>query len=253
MNKLSTEKRVQILGMLVEGVSMRAISRLTKASINTVTKLLTDAADAAEEYHAEHVRGIQGSRHIQCDELWSFVYAKEAHVPSAKAAPPEAGDAWTFTALDTESKLIVSYLVGPRDGESALAFMDDLRTRIEERPQVSTDGLKAYREATWEAFGGDVDFCSDHQAIRQGRRSGPAEVQPREVHRHGEAGHMGISESGHGQHVTRGAAQPLDAHGDAPLYPPDQRLLKEAGEALRGAVAVLLPLQPREAARRAAH
>ena len=172
MNKLSTEKRVQILGMLVEGVSMRAISRLTKASINTVTKLLTDASEAAEEYHAEHVQGIQGSRHIQCDELWSFVYAKEAHVRTAKAAPPEAGDAWTFTALDTESKLIVSYLVGPRDGESALAFMDDLRTRIEERPQISTDGLKAYREATWEAFGGDLDFA---QIIKQFGKDGEAD------------------------------------------------------------------------------
>ena len=151
---------------------MRAISRLTKASINTVTKLFTDAADAAEAYHAEHVRGIQGSRHIQRDELWSFVYAKEAHVRTAKAAPPEAGDAWTFTALDTESKLIVSYLVGPRDAESALAFMDDLRTRIEERHQVSTDGLKAYREATWDVFGGDVDFA---QITKQFGKDGEAD------------------------------------------------------------------------------
>ena len=151
---------------------MRAISRLTKTSINTVTKLLTDAADAAEAYHAEHVRGIQGSRHIQCDEIWSFVYAKEAHVRSAKAAPPEAGDAWTFTALDTESKLIVSYLVGPRDPESAMAFMDDLRIRIEERPQISTDGLKAYREAVWEAFGGDADFA---QIIKQFGKDGEAD------------------------------------------------------------------------------
>ena len=151
---------------------MRAISRLTKASINTVTKLLTDAADAAEAYHAEHVRGIQGSRHIQCDEIWSFVYAREAHVRSVKAAPPEAGDVWTFTALDTESKLIVSYLVGPRDAESALTFMDDLRTRIEERPQISTDRLKAYREAVWEAFGGDADFA---QIIKQFGKDGDAD------------------------------------------------------------------------------
>ena len=95
MNKLSTEKRVQILGMLVEGVSMRAIS-LTGASINTVTKLLTDAADAAEAYHAEHVRGIRGSRHIQCDEIWSFVYAKEAHVPRAKGC---AAGSWRRLAV----------------------------------------------------------------------------------------------------------------------------------------------------------
>ena len=159
MNKLSTEKRVQIIGMLVEGMSLRAVARVAGVAFNTATKLLTDAADAASAYHDERVRGIKGNRHIQCDEIWGFVYAKEAHVPSAKAAPPEAGDAWTFTALDTDSKLIASYLVGPRDAESALAFMDDLRTRIEERPQVSTDGLKAYREATWEAFGGAVDFA----------------------------------------------------------------------------------------------
>ena len=172
MNKLSTEKRVQILGMLVEQMTIRAASRTTGASTNTVTKLLTDAADAADAYHAEHVRGIRGSRHIQCDGIWSFVCAKEAHVRAAKAAPPEAGDAWTFTALDTESKLIVSYLVGPRDGESAVAFMDDLRTRIEERPQILTDGLKAYRDAVWEAFGGDVDFA---QIIKQFGKGGDAD------------------------------------------------------------------------------
>ena len=159
MNKLNTEKRVQIIGMLVEGMSIRAIARVAEVSTNTVDKLLRDAADAAEAYHDERVRGIQGRRHIQCDEIWSFVYCKEARIPYAKAAPEDAGDAWTFTALDSESKLIVSYLTGPRDGESALAFMDDLAGRIEERPQLSTDGLKAYREAVWEAFGGDADFA----------------------------------------------------------------------------------------------
>ena len=159
MNKLNTEKRVQIIGMLVEGMSMRAIARVAGVSFNTVAKLLMDAADAAAAYHDEKVRGIAGRRHIQCDEIWSFVYCKEARVATAKAPPPDAGDAWNFTALDSESKLIVSYLTGPRDGESAMAFMDDLRQRIEERPQISTDGLKVYREAVWEAFGGDVDFA----------------------------------------------------------------------------------------------
>ena len=153
MNKLSTEKRAQIIGMMVEGMSMRAITRLTGTSLNTIAKLLTDAADA---YHDDRVRGIHGRRHIQCDEIWSFIYAKEAHVKFAKSAPPEAGDTWTFAALDSDSKLIVSYLIGPRDGQTTLEFMDDLRTRIEDRPQISTDGLKAYREAVDEAFGGDV-------------------------------------------------------------------------------------------------
>ena len=159
MNRLSTERRAQIIGMLVEGMSMRAITRLTGASINTVTKLLSDAAVAAAAYHDEKVRGITGRRHIQCDEAWSFIYAKEAHVAYAKNAPPEAGDTWTFVALDSASKLIVSYVVGPRDGQTALAFMDDLRKRIEDRPQISTDGLKAYVEAVDGAFGGDVDFA----------------------------------------------------------------------------------------------
>jgi len=159
MNRLPTAKRAQIILMLVEGVSMRAITRLTGVSINTVTKLLHDAGEAADAYHHAHVHGIRGHRHIQCDEIWAFVYAKEGNVSRAKAAPESAGDVWTFTALDSESKLVISYVVGPRDGQTALDFMDDLRKRLEDRPQVSTDGLKAYPEAVDGAFGGDVDFA----------------------------------------------------------------------------------------------
>ena len=138
---------------------MRAVTRIAGVSINTVVKLLVDAADAAVAYHEERVRGIKGRREIQCDEAWSFIYAKEKRVPYAKAAPPEAGDAWTFVALDSASKLVISYVVGPRDGGTAMAFMDDLADRITDRPQISTDGLKAYREAVDYAFGGDVDFA----------------------------------------------------------------------------------------------
>ena len=172
MNKLSTQKRVNILNLLVEGMSMRSIVRVTGASLNTVAKLLMDAADAAVAHHHEHVRGIQGRRHIQCDEIWSFVHCKEAHLLAAKAPPPEAGDTWTFTAMDTDSKLVISYLVGPRDGATAIEFMDDLRKRIEERPQISTDRLTAYREAVWEAFGGDVDFA---QIIKTFGKDGAAD------------------------------------------------------------------------------
>ena len=132
MNKLSTAKRAMILSMLVEGMSMRSISRTIGVSINTVTKLLVDAGHACAAYHDEAVRGIRGHRRVECDEIWSFVYAKERAVRHAKAAPEGAGDAWTFTAIDADAKLIVSYLVsGERDGESALAFMDDLRGRLE--------------------------------------------------------------------------------------------------------------------------
>ena len=139
---------------------MRSITRITGASINTVAKILTDAGEACAAYHDEHVRGIRGHRRVECDEIWAFVYAKERAVRHAKSAPSGAGDAWTFTAIDADAKLIVSYLVsGERDGESALAFMDDLRSRLEDRPQVSTEGLSAYLGAVEGAFGGDVDFA----------------------------------------------------------------------------------------------
>lgn len=137
---------------------MRSISRTIGVSINTVTKLLVDAGEACAAYHDEAVRGIRGHRRIECDEIWSFVYAKERAVRHAKSAPDGAGDAWTFTAIDADAKLIVSYLVsGERDGESGLAFMDDLRGSIDDRPQVTTDGLSAYVGAVEDAFGGDVD------------------------------------------------------------------------------------------------
>ena len=165
MNKLSISKRAQILSMLVEGMSMRSITRITGVSINTVAKLLNDAGHACAAYHHEHVRGIRGHRRVECDEIWAFVYAKERAVRHAKSAPDGAGDVWTFTAIDAEAKLILSYLVsGERDGQTALAFMDDIRGRLEDRPQLSTDGLVVYQEAVEGAFGGDVDFA---QVIKQ--------------------------------------------------------------------------------------
>ena len=160
MNKLPTHKRAAVISMLVEGSSMASISRVLDVNYNTVMKLLADAGEACAAYHHEHVRGIRGHRRIECDEIWSFVYAKERAVARAKAAPDEAGDVWTFTAIDADAKLIVSYLVsGDRSGQAALAFMDDIRGRLEDRPQLSTDGLTAYREAVEGAFGGDVDFA----------------------------------------------------------------------------------------------
>src|SRR3990167_8164525 len=122
MNKLPLETRVQILSMLCEGSSMRAIARVADVSINTVTKLLVDAGLACARFHDKAVRGVKAHR-VQCDEIWSFCYAKAKNVPTAKAAPARAGDVWTWTALDSDSKLIVSYLIGSRDAEYANAFM----------------------------------------------------------------------------------------------------------------------------------
>jgi IS1 family transposase len=158
MNKLPLAKRVQILNMLCEGSSMRSISRVVDVSINTVTKLLVDAGTACAAYHDAHVRNVKATR-IQCDEIWAFCYAKAKNVKGAKAAVDGAGDVWTWTALETETKLMVSYLSGSRDSEYAMALMDDLRQRLANRVQLTTDGHKAYLNAVEEAFGDDIDYA----------------------------------------------------------------------------------------------
>lgn len=158
MNKLPLAKRTQILAMLCEGSSMRSIERITGVSINTVSKLLVEAGEACLAIHDETVRNVNASR-IQCDEIWSFCHAKQKNVAKAKAAPEGAGDVWTWTAIDADSKLIVSYHVGDRSGESAMDLMDDLRQRLANRAQLTTDGHKAYLEAVEGAFGADVDFA----------------------------------------------------------------------------------------------
>jgi IS1 family transposase len=158
MNKLPHAKRHQILAMLCEGSSMRSISRVADVSINTVSKLLVEAGEACLILHDETVRNVSASR-IQCDEIWSFCHAKQKNVASAKAAPDGAGDVWTWTAIDADTKLIVSYFVGDRSGDSAIALMDDLRARLANRVQLTTDGHKAYLEAVEGAFGGDVDYA----------------------------------------------------------------------------------------------
>ena len=159
MNKLPIAKRVQILSMLCEGSSMRSVSRVCDVSINTVAKLLDEAGRAALAFHDERVRGLQSKR-IQCDEIWSFVYAKNKNVVDAKAPPKGAGDVWTWTAIDADSKLICSWAVGQRDAYWASAFIDDLKTRLANRVQLTTDGLKHYLVAVEAAFGGtDIDFA----------------------------------------------------------------------------------------------
>src|ERR1700676_3703041 len=157
MNKLPLAKRVQILSMLVEGSSCRSMSRVAELSLNTVYKTLIDAGKACIRFHDETVRGV-ASKRVQCDEAWSFCYAKQKNVATAKAAPAGAGDVWTWTALDSDTKLILSWQVGGRDAEYALALMDDLRSRLANRVQLTTDGHRAYLSAVEEAFGADIDY-----------------------------------------------------------------------------------------------
>ena len=125
MNKLPEHKRIHALNMLVEGSSMRSVSRIVGISINTVTKLLVDAGTACERIHNERVRDVD-ARRVQCDEIWSFCYAKARNVARAEAAPDGAGDVWTWTGIDSDSKLIISWYVSPgRDSSYAIEFMDD--------------------------------------------------------------------------------------------------------------------------------
>jgi len=160
MNKLPLARRVMILNGLWEGVSMRAISRMADVSINTVTKLLEDAGETCLALHDELVRDVKAQR-VQADEIWSFCYAKAKNVATAKAAPEGAGDVWTWTALDADTKLMISYFVGDRSGESAMILADDLRARVaSERVQITTDGHNAYLRAIEEAFGADADYAT---------------------------------------------------------------------------------------------
>ena len=144
--------------MLVEGMSMRAASRIAKVSINTVTKLMVEAGEACAAHHDEAVRDVE-ARKVQCDEIWAFCYAKEKNVRRAKAAPRGSGDVWTWTAIEADSKMILSYEIGDRSGATAIEFMDDLRGRLTNRVQLTTDGHRAYLEAVEGAFGGDVDYA----------------------------------------------------------------------------------------------
>jgi IS1 family transposase len=156
MNKLPIEKRVQIINLLVEGSSLRATSRICDVSINTVTKLLVDVGRACEKFHNETVVNVTSKR-VQCDEIWSFVYSKQKNVPLGMES--EAGDVWTWTAIDADSKLVVSWLVGDRDADSANTFMNDVAKRLKNRVQLTSDGLKAYLEAVTDSFGSQIDYA----------------------------------------------------------------------------------------------
>jgi len=158
MNRLTMDKRKAVVAALVEGSSINSTVRMTGVSKPTILKLLRDLGYACANYHDEHVRGLKSER-LQTDEIWSFVHCKQKHVAGAKAAPPKAGDVWTWTAID-ENKLVVSYHVGGRGQQDGNAFMLDLADRIVSRPQLTSDAHSAYLSAVENAFGlADVDYA----------------------------------------------------------------------------------------------
>ena len=158
MNKLPLEKRVQILSMLCEGSSMRSISRVADVSINTVSKLLVDAGQACVAFHDEKVRNVKSQR-VQADEIWSFCYAKRVNAPNTKKQVEGRGDVWTWTAIDADSKLILSWFVGWRGIQAALIFLGDLKDRLANRVQLTSDAHHAYLQAVGRTFGDELDYA----------------------------------------------------------------------------------------------
>ena len=158
MNKLTPEKRAQILHLLVEGNSLRPRAGSLHVSYNTVLKFFADAGRACEKYQDTTLRNLSCKR-VQVDEIWSFVYAKQKNVPGAKAAPEGAGDVWTWVGIDARTKLVASWLVGLRDGETAKVFVTIWHPAFTNRVQLTSDGHKPYLEAVEDAFGADIDYA----------------------------------------------------------------------------------------------
>jgi len=160
MNKLSTEQRGRIVGCLVEGMSIRATVRVTGAAKNTVVKLLLDLGAACSEYQDGALQNLTCKR-VEVDEIWAFVGAKQKNVKAHH--PEEWGDAWTWVALDADTKLVPSWLVGPRNTSSAVTLMRDLASRLAHRIQLTTDGYRPYMVAVPDAFGEEIDFATLHK------------------------------------------------------------------------------------------
>lgn len=157
MNKLDQKTRALILNLLCEGQSIRAVTRITGASKNTVTKLLLTAGRACSAYQDRVLRNLN-SKKVQVDEIWSFVGAKAANASAEKKATGQQGDVWTWVAIDADSKLMASWLVGSRDTETAMYFLDDLKGRLASRVQLSSDGYRPYFQAVATVFGNEVDY-----------------------------------------------------------------------------------------------
>lgn len=156
MNKLLREKRIQIINLLVEGTSMRATARIADVAFNSVAKLFIETSKACLAYQDQAFRHLSCKR-LQLDEIWSFVYSKQKNIPDGKKG--EAGDIWTWVAIDADTKLVPSWRIGARDSETALEFVTDLASRLSNRVQITSDGHRPYLEAIEGAFGNDVDYA----------------------------------------------------------------------------------------------
>ena len=190
MNKLSRSERAQIIRLLVEGNSIRSTNRITGFAQNTIMKLLRDLGAACGEYQDRVLRSLS-TTHVECDEIWAFCHAKERNVPEQHRGEFGYGDVWTWTAIDQDSRLIISWLVGTREAEDALDFAMDLRSRLANRVQITTDGHLGYLSAIERAFGRDVDYAmlikqygkdtAESAEVSQARKYSPNKVTSQEV------------------------------------------------------------------------
>ena len=214
-----------ILSLLVEGMSERAIARTVKVNPLTVSKLLVDAGNACAKFHDSAVRGVTAQR-VQCDEIWTFCYAKQKNVASSKAAPANAGDVWTWTALDSDSKLIISYTVGDRSVATAVEFMHDLKDRLANRVQLTTDGHRAYLHAVEDAFGADVDYAQLVKLYGEDYHPGQT-LQPGQFQRLDQEQDQRQAQETVNQHFPRRTSQPHFEDVAATVYAAHQCLFQE--------------------------
>src|SRR5579862_4374971 len=180
MNRLDPKKQAQVVAALVEGNSIRATVRMTGVAKNTIAKLLIELGAACSEYMNKNLVNLQCKR-VQCDEIWCFLAAKQANVtPEILAENPDAGDVWTWVAMDADTKLICSWWVGKRDWWTAKQFVDDLASRLANRIQLTTDGLRLYLHAVHSAFHGDIDYgvLMKHYGVTYTGDDGPRRYSP---------------------------------------------------------------------------
>jgi IS1 family transposase len=177
MNRLTTEKRAQIVGSLVEGNSIRATVRMTGAAKNTVTKLLTDLGEACADYQDRTLLDLPCTT-VQCDEIWAYCYAKQKNVPQEHKGTFGYGDVWTWTAICADTKLVPSWLVGERTVPDAWVFMSDLASRLENRVQLTTDGHHSYIKAVDAAFGDEIDYAMLYKQYGQDPREDERRYSP---------------------------------------------------------------------------
>ncbi len=184
MNTLPLAKRAQVLSLLTEGMSLRAVARVVDISLNTVTRILRETGEACAEFQDAALKALPCKR-VQCDEIWSFVGAKQKNATREQREALGYGDIWTWTALCADTKLIASYAVGSRNAATARDFMKDLASRLANRIQLTTDGFPLYADAVERAFGGNVDYATITKVYGQPeeaqRRYSPAEVIGTEI------------------------------------------------------------------------